>query len=237
MTEPTTMPDALEIIVLSVADGVAAEAGGATRIEVVRDILADGLTPDVRLVESLLARVAIPLRVMIRPRNTFFVGDEAHRDEVARDAMLFADLPVDVVTGYVRAAADDALEIDEAALMMVAERVPQARITVHRAVERVSGDPTGALRRCPAVDRVLSGGGAGAWAARADALERLQAVTAPVRVIVGGGVSLEGIDELARRHTLRELHVGRLARVGESYDAPVDGDVVARLRERWFSRR
>lgn len=231
------MPDALEIIVLSVEDGVAAEAGGATRVEVVRDILADGLTPDVRLVEGLLARLAIPLRVMIRPRNTFLVGDEAHRDEIARDALRFADLPVDVVTGYVRPATDGALEIDEAALAMVAEQVPRARITVHRAIERISGDPTGALRRCPAVDRVLSGGGAGAWATRADALERLQAGIAPIRVIVGGGVSLEGIDELARRHTLRELHVGRLARAGESYDAPVDEDVVARLRDRWLSGR
>lgn len=230
-------PDALEVIALSVEDGQAAAAGGATRLEVVRDILADGLTPDVRLVEALLARVALPLRVMIRPRNTFLVGDAAHRDEIARDALLFADLPVDVVTGYVRAAADGTSEIDEAALTMVAERVPRARITVHRAIERISGDPADVLRRCAAVDRVLSGGGAGTWPVRADALERLQASIAPIRVVVGGGVTLEGIDALARGASLRELHVGRLARTGESFAAPVDADVVARLRERWLSGR
>jgi copper homeostasis protein len=232
-----SMPDALEVITLSVEDGLAAEAGGATRLEVVRDIFADGLTPDVRLVEALLARVSIPLRVMIRPRNTFLVGDEVHRDEIARDAALFADLPVDVVTGYVRAAADGSSEMDESALAMVAEQVPRARITVHRAIERISGDPAAALRRCPAVDRVLSGGGVGTWVARADALERLQAAIAPVRVIVGGGVSLEGIGELATRASLRELHVGRLARAGESFANGVDPDVVAALRDRWLNER
>ncbi|AMY11055.1 Copper homeostasis protein CutC [Luteitalea pratensis] len=236
MTISTSPSDALEVITLSVEDGLAAEAGGATRLEVVRDIRADGLTPDVRVVEALLERVGIPLRVMIRPRNTFLVGDDTHRDEIADDAALFADLPVDVVTGYVRAAADGSAEIDEAALALVAERVPRARITVHRAIERISGDPTAALRRCPAVDRVLSGGGAGAWASRAGALVRLQAAIVPVRVIVGGGVSMEGIDVLAPCSSLRELHVGRLARTGESYGAPVDARIVATLRDRWLSR-
>ena len=233
----TAIADALEIITLSLADGLAAEAGGATRLEVVRDILADGLTPDVRLVEQLLGRVKINLRVMIRPRDTFLVGDALHREEIARDAALFADLPVDVVTGYIRAAADGSPEIDEAALALVAERVPRARITVHRAIERIAGDPVGALRRCPAVDRVLSGGGAGSWDARADALVRLQATIAPVRVVVGGGVSMEGIEALASRPSLRELHVGRLARAGEAYSGPVDAGIVSQLRDRWLVGR
>ena len=237
MSDAMPMPDALEIITLSVEDGLAAEAGGATRLEVVRDISADGLTPAVSLVEALLTRVGLPLRVMIRPRNTFLVGDEAHRREIARDAALFADLPVDVVTGYVAAAADGSHEIDDAALALVAGCVPRARITVHRAIERISGDPTAALRRCPAVDRVLSGGGAGAWPTRADALVRLQAAIAPIRVIVGGGVTMAGVETLVSCPSLRELHVGRLARAGESYTAAVDARVVATLRDRWLSDR
>jgi copper homeostasis protein len=231
---PPASDGALEIIALSLEDGLAAEEGGATRLEVVRDIHEDGLTPDVQLVEQLLTRVRIPLRVMVRPRNTFLVGDDAHRAEIARDAAVFADLPVDIVTGYVRAAADGSWDIDEMALALVADRVPRARITVHRAIERVDGDPSGALHRCPAVDRVLSGGGAGTWATRADSLDRLQAAVAPVRVIVGGGVTMEAVDELARRPALRELHVGRMARAGASFDAPVDPTVVAALRARWL---
>jgi copper homeostasis protein len=223
-----------EIIVLSVEDGLAAEAGGATRLEVVRDIHEDGLTPDLRLVEQLLTCVRIPLRVMVRPRNTFLVGDPVHQADIARDAALFTDLPVDVVTGYVRPGAGGASEVDEAALALVAERTPRARITFHRAIEHVDVDPAAALARCPAVDRVLSGGGAGTWTARADALEGLQAALTPIRVIVGGGVTAEAVAELVTRPTLRELHVGRIARAGESYRAPVDAAVVAALRAQWF---
>lgn len=226
----------LEIITLSVDDGMAAEEGGATRLEVVRDIHQDGLTPPLALVEQLLKCVRIPLRVMVRPRNTFLVGDAAHRDEIARDAARFADLPVDVVTGYVRPAADGSSELDEDALALVAERVPRARLTVHRAIERISGDPAAALRRCPQVDRVLSAGGAGTWDVRAEALERLQAAIAPVRVIVGGGVTREGVLALAARPALRELHVGRIARAGESYQEPVSAAVVAALAACWLRR-
>ena len=226
---------ALEIITLSVDDGRAAEDGGATRLEVVRDIQEDGLTPSRELVEQLLNRVSIPLRVMVRPRNTFVVDDAAHRDEIARDAARFADLPVDIVTGYVRAAADGSSALDIEALALVAERLPTARITVHRAIERVTVGPAAALWQCGQVDRVLSGGGGGAWEVRARALEALQASIAPVRVVVGGGVTPEAIEVLATRPSLRELHVGRIAREGESYHQPVSAAAVASLARRWFS--
>ena len=229
-----TTERALEVIALSLEDALAAEEGGATRLEVVRDIHEDGLTPPVALVEQLLGRVSIPLRVMVRPRNTFIVGDQAHRDEIARDAAGFADLPVDIVTGYIRTSADGASEIDADALALVAGQVPRARITVHRAIERVNVDPAAALRACDQVDRVLSGGGAGAWVGRARALEALQASIAPVRVVVGGGVTPEGIEVLAACPTLRELHVGRIARQDASFANPVSVAVVASLAARWL---
>ena len=225
---------ALEIIVLSLDDALAAEQGGATRLEVVRDIHEDGLTPPVQLVEQLLARVGIPLRVMVRPRNVFEVGDPDHRDEIARDAALFAGLPVDIVTGYIRQDAQGRREIDEAALALVVERVPNARVTFHRAIERVDVDPAPAIARHAAVDHVLSGGGAGSWDTRAQALARLQQGIAPARVIAGGGITMEGIGALAAHAGLRELHVGRVARSGASFDAPVDAGVVAALRAQWF---
>lgn len=227
---------ALEIIVLSVDDAMAAEDGGATRLEVVRDIHEDGLTPPVPLVERLLAHVRIPLRVMVRPRNVFVVGDMAHRREIARDAALFADLPVDLVTGYIRQNAEGRHEVDEDALALVIETAPRARVTFHRAIERLDVDPAPALARHPAVDRVLSGGGSGGWETRAAALARLQEAILPSRVIAGGGVTIEGVASLAAHPGLRELHVGRVARTGASFEAPVDAAVVATLRTQWLGQ-
>ena len=235
-TRPDATDGALEIIALSLDDALAAEEGGATRLEVVRDIHEDGLTPDVRLVEALLARVRIPLRVMVRPRNVFEVGDAAHRAEIARDAALFASLPVDIVTGYIESGAGGVKGIDESALALVIERVPSARVTFHRAIEHVAADPVEIFRRHPAVDRVLSGGGAGPWSTRAAALDDLQQRLAPMRVIVGGGVTQEGIDELVGWPSLRELHLGRLARRDQSFQSPVDATIVEAVWARWHDR-
>jgi copper homeostasis protein len=222
----------LEVIALSVDDGLRAEEGGATRLEVVRDIHEDGLTPPVDVVEGLLARVRIPLRVMIRPRNAFEVGDAAHREEIARDAAAFAHLPVDIVTGYlVRTPEGTALDVD--ALRLVTERVPRARITVHRVVERLDVDPTPVLRDWGAVDHVLTSGRGASWAERAQALAEAQEALGPVRVLVGGGVDDAALEALSAYPELRGVHVGRLVREGQSYEAPISPGALAAVWRRW----
>ena len=61
----------LEVIVQSVADAAEAEAGGADRLEVVREIERDGLTPPLDLVRSIIAATSLPLRVMVRESDGF----------------------------------------------------------------------------------------------------------------------------------------------------------------------
>jgi hypothetical protein len=57
---------ALEVIATSVADAVAAEQGGADRLELVVDLSRGGMTPPAALVDEILGRVRIPIRVMVR---------------------------------------------------------------------------------------------------------------------------------------------------------------------------
>lgn len=63
----------LEVIVCSVADALAAEAGGADRLELVRDLEVGGLTPPLELIQDVLRAVRIPVRVMLREQEDFFV--------------------------------------------------------------------------------------------------------------------------------------------------------------------
>ena len=67
-------PILLEVIVQTVDDARAADAGGADRLEVVRDINRDGLTPSIDVVRSIQAATRLPLRVMVRESATFTVG-------------------------------------------------------------------------------------------------------------------------------------------------------------------
>src|SRR5881409_1637839 len=65
----------LEVIALGVEDAVAAQAGGADRLELVADMAADGLTPPVETFAGIRAAVDIDLRVMLRPADGFAAGD------------------------------------------------------------------------------------------------------------------------------------------------------------------
>nr|MDT0525259.1 copper homeostasis protein CutC [Streptomyces sp. DSM 41633] len=56
----------LEVIALDAEDAVAAQAGGADRLELVTDMAADGLTPSRETFAAIRSAVDIPLRVMLR---------------------------------------------------------------------------------------------------------------------------------------------------------------------------
>lgn len=61
----------LEVIACSVADAVAAERGGAGRLEIVRDLGRGGLTPPLELVADIKEAIHLPLRVMLRESDGY----------------------------------------------------------------------------------------------------------------------------------------------------------------------
>mgnify|MGYP002660952171 CR=1 FL=1 len=67
----------LEVIALDIEDAVAAQAGGADRLELVTEMAADGLTPSAATVAGIRAAVDIDLRVMLRLADGFAAGDMA----------------------------------------------------------------------------------------------------------------------------------------------------------------
>jgi copper homeostasis protein len=83
----------LEVIALDAADAVAAEQGGADRLEVVTGMDQDGLTPSPETVAAIRAVTGLPLRVMLRT-GAGFLDDDGDLDLAAmRTVSTAVDLP------------------------------------------------------------------------------------------------------------------------------------------------
>ena len=224
------MPLLLEVIVQSVADARAAAVGGADRLEVVREIERDGLTPPVELVRAIASETDLPLRVMVRESDGFSVADSRELAALQRAFAAFAAIGVDgAVLGF---AHEDELDLETTRLVLAA--APGLRATFHRAFDAVH-DPDRAiddLRGLPQIDRILTGGGAGAPADRCERL-RGYAVRAGgrARIVAGGGLDEPCFALLARTRYVDEVHVGRLARENGDPDAPVSLRRMQWLRE------
>jgi copper homeostasis protein len=208
----------LEVIACSLDDALAAEAGGADRLEICSRLDLSGLTPARELVASIVQMVRIPVRVMIRAEDSFlFVGRE--QAQVAE----MADLDIEgVVCGFL----DSAGSLDFASLDRVLQHAPARwKLTLHRCFDAAAGQPDekfAAVHRHGRADRILSGGPPGVLAGLAD--ERLQ-------FIAGGGLTLENLPQWVRESECREFHVGRAARTPAETTAAVDAAKVRELRD------
>lgn len=218
----------LEVIALSRDDALEAEAGGASRLELTCAIEQDGLTPARALVEDVLRAVRVPVRVMLRPRDSFSIESPAELEALCALAAELAALPVDgFVLGFLREG-----EIDTHALTQLLPACAPRPVTFHRAIEHVT-DPAAALatlRQHAQVDTVLCSGGPGNAAARVSALARMhEHIAGRLTLLAGGGVDDAMLSQMLTHTTIRDVHIGRAARMHARWDAPIDPRAVARL--------
>jgi copper homeostasis protein len=218
----------LEVIVSSVQDACEAEQGGAGRLELVRDLARDGLTPSLALAAQVVRAVRVPVRVMIRETPSHEVRDPRILDSLRQAVRDFARLPIDgLVLGFL-----DGARVDAVAVRCVLAEATGLRATFHRAFEGVTDARGGfaALESCDRIDRVLHSGGQGSWTDRRARLAALAAIAGPrIGVIAGGGLTLDGLEVLAGTPGVSEFHVGRAAREPATPDGAVRARLVAGL--------
>ncbi|MFG2488790.1 MULTISPECIES: copper homeostasis protein CutC [Streptomyces] len=218
----------LEVIALDVEDAVAAQAGGADRLELVTDMAADGLTPPRETFAAIRAAVDIPLRVMLRRTDGFAAGDVSELVRVARE--LRAEGAQEFVLGFLDA--DGAPDL--AAVEAVVAELDGCRWTFHRAIDRAADRDQlrKALAELPGLDTYLTAGAA----AGVDAgLPVLLAEAARggepgygARILVGGGLTLAHLPVL-RAGGIDAFHIGGAARPS-GWDGPVSAAAVAEWR-------
>src|SRR5262249_4258627 len=87
----------IEVCVDSVASAVAAERGGAGRVELCSSLIEGGVTPSTGLIEAVRAKISIGLQVIIRPRGGDFCYAEEEIAIIERDIATVKNLGVDGV--------------------------------------------------------------------------------------------------------------------------------------------
>jgi copper homeostasis protein len=197
----------LEITVESLDNALAAERGGADRIELCAELIHGGLTPSVAAMRKLHEELEIPVFPIIRPRANNFVYSEAELIAMKRDISNARDLGMDgVVLGVLRP--DHGVDVERTAELV--EWARPLEVTFHRAFDQTP-DLLLALEDVIATGarRVLTAGGAVSAPQGVESLQKLvKAAGDRIVVMPGGGLDATNIAKVVEHTRAMEFHSG-----------------------------
>jgi copper homeostasis protein len=195
----------LEIAANSLDSALAAQAGGADRIELCAALEVGGLTPSHAQIAMTRERMRIPLYVLIRPRAGDFVYSDAECETMLRDIETCVSLGCD---GVVLGVLDADGGVDTARCRTLIAAAKGVGVTFHRAID-VSRDPLQALDDVIALgcERVLSSGAQPSAIAGASLLREMVS-HAGERIVVmpGAGIDAGNLGALREATGAREFH-------------------------------
>ncbi|MGA7155439.1 MAG: copper homeostasis protein CutC [Acidobacteriaceae bacterium] len=195
----------IEIAVDSTESALAAEQGGAQRIELCSALREGGLTSSLGLVRTVRSACSIALFTIIRPRGSDFLYTADEFRTMQEDIRIMGQEGVDgVVFGLLTQDGN----IDKERTRALVELACPMQVTFHRALDMTS-DPEQALEDVIAcgVQRVLTSGCASsAWAGRKRLQAMVQQAAGRITIVIGGGVRPANISRLKASTGATEFH-------------------------------
>jgi copper homeostasis protein len=218
-------PIRVEICVSDVVSAIAAQVGGAHRVELCDNLAVGGTTPSAGAIALACRSLSIPVHVLIRPRAGDFVYSAIelammeHDIEVAKNRSAGG-----IVLGVLKP--DATIDGDRVAKLIAVAR--PLTVTFHKAFDQVR-DPFEALETLIAlgVDRILTSGG------RPTALEgtpMLAALVARAKgrliIMAGGRLLADSLPHVIGQGHVGEVHLGSAVTgtsAGATHATPGDG--------------
>ncbi len=199
-------PIAIEICLDSVESIIAAEQGGAARVEFCSDLFEGGLTPTLGSFRTAKRHSFIAINVMIRPRGGDFCYSDLEFETMLNDARIFKEAGANaLVFGILNS--DGTVDTERSAAFI--EAASPLPVTFHRAFD-MTRDPYEAMEALIAlgVERVLTSGQEASVPEGLDLLSDLLARYGDKIVIMpGAGISERNFQKIHDRLQASEYHM------------------------------
>ena len=189
----------------SLASALAAQEGGAFRVELCDNLYEGGTTPSIGAIELARLKLSIRLHVIIRPRGGDFLYSDLEYAIIKRDVERCRNSRVDgIVIGFLTPDG----RVDIARTREITAMVRPMAVTFHRAFD-MARDPFEALEdlKEAGVDRILTSGQKNHAPDGADLIARLiRQADGKIIIMPGGGLSEHNIADFARHVQATEYH-------------------------------
>ena len=197
----------LEISVDGVEKAIAAERGGAHRIELCAELSVGGLTPSRELLQSVRRKVRIPIYSMTRPRAGDFVYSAAEFAEMERSIGVATGCGVD---GVVLGVLQKGCKMDVGRTRRLVDLAWPLPVTFHRAFDECA-DLREALEEATETGaaRILTSAGAKtALAGCAKLAELVAAARDRILILPAAGITASNIAKVREKSGAEEFHSG-----------------------------
>jgi len=204
-------PVLLEVCVETANSAVAAERGGAHRVELCANLAVEGLTPPRQLIEEVRRRISLPLHVLIRPRTGNFNYTLAEFESMKKEIVRAKQMGVN---GLVFGILDAGNNVDVSRMRELIELSHPLAVTFHRAFDEASDLPT-ALEAVVQIgaDRILTSGGSSSAEEGTPVLaELVKQAAGRVTILACGTIRETNVRKIVDGTGVREVHTSLLAR-------------------------
>lgn len=195
----------LEVCVDSLASAIAAEQGGAHRLEVCGDLAVGGVTPSVTLIQSIQQHTQLPIMMMVRPR----AGDFCYsaREQATMYTSIEMAKKMDL-QGVVIGALTPESKVDKPLITNLVARCQGMEVTFHRAYD-VCSEHRDVVQFLidSGVNRLLTSGRASTAMAGSEHIGSLvSSYGKDICILAGSGLSAANVQELLRTTGVSEVH-------------------------------
>ncbi len=206
----------------SVDHAIAAERGGAQRIELCSDLSSGGVTPSAGSMQTARRHLRIPIHILIRPRPGDFCYSDRELEIMHHDILAAKQFRMDgIVLGILTES--NHVDIDRTrALVELARPLP---VTFHRAFDETE-DLEASLEDViqTGASRILTSGGRPCATDAIPILSRLvQAARERIIIMPCGGINFENVMQVVR--TTHAIEVHSSAGTSNPHPTSNDGDL------------